>query len=48
MCKRQKLISAAREDVNPNFQLPAELMLRIAAQCGRDEIADAQPIRSDA
>lgn len=41
MRKLQKLISAERERFSPYSSLSAESISRIAARCGRDEIADA-------
>lgn len=41
MRKLQKLINTEREEFTPYSRLSAESISRIAAQCGRDEVADA-------
>jgi hypothetical protein len=41
MRKLQKILHTERKDVSPYSQLSAESISRIAAQCGRDEVADA-------
>lgn len=41
MRKLQKLINTESEEFTPYSRLSAESISRIAAQCGRDEVADA-------
>lgn len=41
MRKLQKLINTEREEFTPYSRLSVESISRIAAQCGRDEVADA-------
>ena len=41
MRKLQKILHTERKDVSPYSQLSAESISRIAALCGRDEVADA-------